>query len=268
MTPVAHALVADLTLPTAKQKHVEITSLVRPLDDLHCFECTAVDAEARLLADDLIRRRPSGRLAFLPAPRTFLESAIPPPDMGFKRLAFLLEACDDVNRALVQSFLLRHDGAILRIGELFELPLGEAAELRQIVVSNNASEKAKYAAGSSAFALYALLAMINTPRVILRQIHQPHRGLQRQLRRAMGAELNVWHEIRLEVRPPTETQDSTDVPVFSGHRARHFVRCHLRIRLGALELVSAHWRGDPALGVRQASYSVVPPKDGVWPQDR
>lgn len=30
-----------------------------------------------------------------------------------------------------------------------------------------------------------------------------------------------------------------------------FVRCHLRLVGGALVLVSAHWRGDPALGLKQ-----------------
>ena len=108
--------------------------------------------------------------------------------------------------------------------------------------------------------LYGLLAIINTPRVIMRRQHMPHAGLQRALiasRRITGKyPLLAWQELQLKVQPP-DIDESDHEAHLTGARALHFCRAHLRIRLGRLELVSAHWRGDPALGIKQTRYRVV-----------
>jgi hypothetical protein len=113
--------------------------------------------------------------------------------------------------------------------------------------------------------LVALLAMINTPRVVGRRQHMPHAGLQKALARARQmvgkSPLRAWSEIVLEVTPPDLHHDEDPRELrLSGAKALHFVRAHLRIRLGHLELVSSHWRGDPALGIKQTRYRVVPPR--------
>jgi hypothetical protein len=41
-------------------------------------------------------------------------------------------------------------------------------------------------------------------------------------------------------------------------RALHFVRAHLRLRLGRVELVRPHWRGDAQLGIKRPAYLVAP----------
>jgi hypothetical protein len=41
-------------------------------------------------------------------------------------------------------------------------------------------------------------------------------------------------------------------------RALHFVRAHLRLRLGKIELVRPHWRGDAQLGIKRPAYLVTP----------
>ncbi|QPF81665.1 hypothetical protein IC762_17725 [Bradyrhizobium genosp. L] len=107
--------------------------------------------------------------------------------------------------------------------------------------------------------LVPLLAMINTPRIIGRCQHMPHAGLARDLRKRFGAgrfPLRAWTEIQLKVTPPEQGEGEAEAHL-TGARALHFCRAHLRVRLGRLELVSSHWRGDPALGIKQSKYRLV-----------
>jgi len=111
--------------------------------------------------------------------------------------------------------------------------------------------------------LAATLAVINTPRIIGRRQHMPHAGLQKRIaaaKRMVGRfPLRSWTEIKLEVTAPSI--DGTEHEArLSGGKALHFCRAHLRIRLGKLERVSAHWRGDPSLGIKRSRYVMVPPR--------
>jgi hypothetical protein len=73
--------------------------------------------------------------------------------------------------------------------------------------------------------------------------------------------LRAWTEIKLEVTPPK--YDGTEhEAMLTGGKALHFCRAHLRIRLGRVELVSAHWRGDPSLGLKRTRYSLQRPRNG------
>jgi hypothetical protein len=40
----------------------------------------------------------------------------------------------------------------------------------------------------------------------------------------------------------------------TGEKCLHFVRTFLRVRMGQLEYVDAHWRGNPALGMKRSRY--------------
>lgn len=117
------------------------------------------------------------------------------------------------------------------------------------------------------YVAYAILAIINSPRIVGRRTHRPHAGLQRALRRARGLgvgkfPLRGWTEIILEITPPqVDVSGRVHETRLTGRRALHFVRQHLRIRNGGLELVSAHWRGDAALGIKRSRYKVVPPRN-------
>jgi hypothetical protein len=103
--------------------------------------------------------------------------------------------------------------------------------------------------------------VINTPKIIMRQQHMPHRGLQRDLIKAGKVNgkypLHAWTEILLRVRPP-EVSEGDHEAHLTGARALHFVRKHIRIRLGKLEYVSAHWRGDASIGIKRSRYRVAP----------
>lgn len=75
--------------------------------------------------------------------------------------------------------------------------------------------------------------------------------------------LNAWTEIMLEMTPPPAPEGPSTCEVrLSGTKALHFCRAYLRLRLGRLELVSSHWRGDGALGIKQSRYVLTPPRDG------
>lgn len=107
--------------------------------------------------------------------------------------------------------------------------------------------------------LFGALAFINSPRIIGRRQHMPHRGLERELLRQQKVigkfPLHAWTEIVLEVTPPKEADGQHEYEAhLTGKRALHFVRAHLRIRDGKLSFVKAHWRGDAALGIKQSRY--------------
>jgi hypothetical protein len=105
-----------------------------------------------------------------------------------------------------------------------------------------------------------VLVLINSPKIVGCQQHEPHRGLARQIKQTksmVGFHLLPWHEINLQITKPAEIADGEPHEArITGRRARHFVRKFMRVRLGRLEYVSARWRGDPALGIHQADYRV------------
>jgi hypothetical protein len=107
----------------------------------------------------------------------------------------------------------------------------------------------------------SLLALINSPRIIGRQQHMPSRVLEQKLTRGFGVgkfPLHAWTEIKLEVAKPIEIDDGEPHEAhLTGRRALHFVRKHLRLWNGELIYVTSHWRGDPALGIKQSRYRVV-----------
>lgn len=272
MTPIAHALAMDLMQPVKKRRFAKTASIVRPFDDLHCFEMTAVDEAAQSLADAIVSKKPSGKLAFLPAPRTFIETGLPSDvaatnTLGVKRSGILLETREDGQSAAMIPVVALRDGQIGTHGEAFTLPLNAAADGTVWWNKDNWHSTDVEASGAASLA-YVYLAMINTPRIILRHSHQPHKGLARAARAASFQPPRPWHEIRLEVRPPDlepRGHNTNAVETLAGAKALHFVRCHLRFRLGSLELVTAHWRGDPAFGITQTKYAVIPPRRGIWP---
>src|SRR5262249_17130991 len=105
------------------------------------------------------------------------------------------------------------------------------------------------------------LAIINTPHIVGRIAHSPHVGLQKGLARAFKIPgkypLQAWHEVKLRVAIPPEFSGEKTEAHLTGERALHFCRSYLRIRLGRLELVDSHWRGNPAFGIKQTQYRVV-----------
>lgn len=249
------------------RKGIEVIPSIDALLKAVPFDVSAIIEEGIRIIPKLQNEHFSGTiqitrddLAFLPAPVVWLEWAEP---YGGRVGALIENIGENVAEVRwiqkagkgrlqicgMNAFLLRgsdlfHRGAIL-----------DCHELKGTEVADVAAERTAW--------LMAMLAFINSPKIIGRQQHLPHAGLQRKLAAAKGVvgkwPLQAWHEIKLEVRPPKEAGDALHEAHLTGERAQHFVRAHLRIRLGQLEFVSSHHRGNPALGIKQTKYRLVMP---------
>lgn len=117
------------------------------------------------------------------------------------------------------------------------------------------------AAGKLKPIVYAILAMINSPKLIRTTPVDVSRINKR--REALGRySFHPHHEVRLDI-------DKRIIKTTAGHgdgasKCLHFVRTHLRLVQGQYILVRPHWRGDPALGIRDTHYR-VDRKNSKWP---
>ena len=110
--------------------------------------------------------------------------------------------------------------------------------------------------------VHALLVLINNPKIIGRRQHMPHRGLEKKLLKSRFSgsyfPLRAWTEIKLSVTPTVDARQDPSVEAhYTGKRAMHFCRAHLRLWDGKLIFVSSHWRGYLTLGIKQSRYKVV-----------
>jgi hypothetical protein len=231
----------------------------------HCFEITdALPLVHELAVNTDWKFRDDIRL-FLPSPMTWIEWRTGNGRNG----ALLVDGADkqpnDTVGIYVHEMALNNDdGVILEREDTWAMVKRDG---RFRILSPLTAEgdpvwgKADFIARGRTLA--AALSLINTPRIIGRRQHMPHSGLQKRLAMARGMTgkfpLQAWHEIKLEVRPPISPEGTSEGHL-TGMRALHFCRAHLRIRYGKLELVHAHWRGDPSLGVKQTRYVLIPPK--------
>lgn len=103
------------------------------------------------------------------------------------------------------------------------------------------------------------LDLINTPGLIGLRQHDPHRGLARKLASLRGGSypLHSWSEVVLkhETRRAEPGEQMTGATY---HKCLHFVRSHLRhYQDGRVITIPAHWRGDPALGIKRTRYRLA-----------
>jgi hypothetical protein len=103
------------------------------------------------------------------------------------------------------------------------------------------------------------LDLINTPGLVGLRQHDPHRGFARRLAayRSGSYPLRGWSEIVLkhQTRIAEEAEHHTGATF---HKCLHFVRSHLRhYRDGKVTVIPAHWRGDPALGIKRTRYRLA-----------
>ena len=280
MTPLAHQVVKDLTRPVRKRRLCDHVGLLKKMDDVHCF---AIDADAMEAVEGVLNRVTGAAVPtigdvfdsrfyeipeiFLPADKTWVEfAATNHYDKKIQQFGFLMCGQNGVSPATV--YMVTHD----QQGTFYSDDLGSInfADLEQSRIRTNSTLAAKYADTwelekwkvSITPRLACILAFINTPRVIGRRQHMPHRGMQRRLTQARGGvgtfPLHAWTEIKLEVTPPRDDSDEGPAEAhLTGRRALHFCRAHLRIRNGQLERVRAHWRGDASLGIKQSRYRVT-----------
>lgn len=235
MTPLAHAIAKQMTIKPHKRKPIisaNTKQLVYPetlVSDIHCFECTEVFDLACDLADSGKLNQVLDERIFVPAPRTWIEHK----DADGRKGWLLTE------RPFTIQFVFDNgDG-------------------RYACRALDLTDGSEHTHGTLGLVL-AMIAIINTPQIVSRETFEPHRGLDRLwTKRFRKAPLHAWTELKLRVSKPIEIEDDEPhSPVIGGKRALHFCRAHLRVRLGRLEFVSSHWRGDEALGKKLTRYHV------------
>lgn len=293
MTPLAFRMAKDLTLPIKRRRASDdfAFAAAKKLSGAHCFDVTAawpvIEELATKIAYD---SHDVGPLGFLPAEKTWIEydaSATMPKKHFPGREGFLLESkaggrfaditwCAECGQYTDEQLRLMSSG-----NDIGRIQWGyQAANDDQLLyLFHDANSRVHWTgrdvgpeitdlderealANWQPGVIFAALALINSPRIIGRRQHMPHRGLERDLvakKKLIGKfPLHAWTEIKLEINAQRDAStDASTEAHLTGERALHFCRAHLRIRLGKLEIVSAHWRGNPALGIKQTRYRLV-----------
>lgn len=266
MTPLAHSITKQLTLPVASRTFVDQCGLLKNMGDIHCFEVTDVFdmiADLAMQLGDTAEKMGALRLmatqTFLPAEKTWIEWKY---DDG-SRDGVLVEmngknaTCNWAHSSGKYFASNKRHGFIILDGHVATLSIREPWPVVRDIDGEDMSRKRGWI-----FFIYAAIAIINTPKIVGRRQHMPHRGLERKLVSQRGLvgkfPLHAWTEIKLEVTAPRDASgDGSQEAHYTGERALHFCRAHLRVRLGKLEVVRAHWRGDPSLGIKQSRYRLT-----------
>lgn len=277
MTPMLQALMRDALLPEAKRRLVYRHGLKGPPrrpESFGAFDVSSIlDLARRACAAMAEKRMAQDQTAFLPFESTWIEFA-DTDDAGQRvHVAWHLERFEvplpNESGASLVSYVWSPNGGWVSGGVMpFALPLRGSAWLGQGIPTRLDYSLSDDAQRASSF-LYALLAMINSPRALARREHAPHKGLDRDLRRTGQPGLRPWTEILLELPGGRRIERDDAAPPAEGRggaKAEHWVRMHPRFKLGRVEWVTAHKRGDPALGTVQATYRVRP-QPGQQPSD-
>jgi hypothetical protein len=234
------------------------------LRDIHCFEVTAAmpliaQLGATLTAyDDEKRDGLCAAHGFLPAPKTWIECRLSPEDRQPERFALLVEPAPQKEAVVSATFFRRTRASYICLASFapMMLHLPGRRDLERYVGGAPATEEER-----RLFLPLVALFLLNSPQIVGRQCHEAHKGLAREVRQhrnfGQAFRLLPWHEIKLQITKPADIDDGkAHQDQITGRRALHFVRKFMRIRLGRLEYVHSHWRGDPALGIHQSDYRV------------
>lgn len=270
MTPLAHKIVKQLTLPIKDRSINDLSNMLPRMSDVHCFECSEITDLALDMGHQMVQDYRNGswptETRFLPAPKTWIEYH---DEDNRMRIGFLLENQGYGPKAKVSSAVSRNGnllsspriGAIPLTKELFgsesttALDLWDHLDGGEVQVGTEIGDFWY----SSLIFLYGALILINSPKVIGRKVTQHHKGLQKKLlenREITGSfPLRAWTEITLKVPCPKNAHGSIDGH-YTGKRALHFVRTFGRVRLGKVEIVKAHWRGDASIGIKRSRYKL------------
>ena len=270
MTPLAQRIVKELALPERERTYVDHAGVLGEMSNVRCFEVTEIlDAVKAVLTTGISEAdggseamgervaEIAGQTSFLPAPKTWIEWA-----GGGARIGFLLQADEGADFAFVRmvSYDPTRTSHPVRSAD-FAYTIGLAARggsPNHYHASRDLTPAEEQDVGDFTATLHGVLAFINARRMIGRQDHGVHKGLQKRLSQA-GADvvLHPWTEIKLSVSPSAAGGEEAVGERLIGQRALHFCRSHLRLRRGRLEIVRAHWRGDAALGMKQTRYRVT-----------
>jgi hypothetical protein len=277
MTPMLQALMRHAMLPRGKERMQYRGALGGPpafSPVPHAFEVSQLFELARRAVDGLRDRKlADAATAHLPFDDVWMEFAIDGSEFGHPKDTrhgiFLRRAKGPFPIAEVMGWVYSPGQEVLSdLTRRFLLPLQGAPYVGEAMTSEHLGSIGEHEQ-TLASLVYALLAMINSPRALARREHAPHKGLDRDLRRTGQPGLRPWTEILLELPGGRRIERDDAAPPADGRgsaKAEHWVRMHPRFKLGRLEWVTAHKRGDPTLGTVQATYRVRP-QPGQQPSD-
>jgi hypothetical protein len=266
MTPLARELMRDMPYFGWADRKL----FMAEFDETHFFECTAVEALIRLQGDQMEAAfsdagRFNRRLAFLPAPKTWIE--VVDPVQG--RIALILDGHGNSSQGCDIHTISRSEQGDFRrwrLGDFLEtqLPLidsGGVPDRHQAAEQIRRNGKTSSRPLLAHFWVYAALAIINSPRIIGQRTHHPHERIERERLKALGLvgkfPLRAWTEIILRVALPEDRSGHpSNEAHLTGAKCLHYCRTHLRWNAGKLEYipVEGHWRGNPALGIKPTRY--------------
>lgn len=256
MTPLAQAFANEMCKPVAKRKMLDSDGIAGGINDFHFFDCSAASDFIEHLSTKPLAAAQS-RYMFLPAEKTWIEFDANCGGRGLPRRAYLL-VLDGENLTIRLAWRDAESGLAIS-GVFLWVPMDGSGSYRTAKILEFEDDIV-----SHLVIAISALAIINTPRIIGRRQHMPHAGLQRKIAAAHGMvgkfPLRGWTEIMLEVTPPQMADGQIHETRLTGQKCLHFCRRHLRIRNGSLEMVRDHWRGDPALGIKQSRYRLQEPK--------
>jgi len=126
--------------------------------------------------------------------------------------------------------------------------------IKELSGENLKTEQDIYTCSGSAAMLFACIA-ITSSSVASGESVAPHQGLKRTIRTRFPNSETKTTKITLGRR--VASPNSNGISHEANPKAYHFCRAHTRLKRGKVERVRAHWRGDPAFGVRIASYRVL-----------
>lgn len=207
---------------------------------------------------------------FLPAERVWIEwhdDRVIFPGAG--RMGVLLEAVHTFRPDMPYSLTMGRASLYLpgapgspvpfrQVGGMFDFPTeGSALRFKDVAGFEGVDEDI---AGAW---VCAALCLINTPRIADVRPHDHSKLNRARLRKGKPPVLD-WGEVHIRIDAGALGRGDQRSP--TEQRAQHHVRTHLRIRLGAVELVRPHWRGDPQYGVRLHRHVVSRTEDepGAW----
>lgn len=248
MTPLAHKVARELTLPLKRRTFDDSAGVLRRFDDVHCFEVTEAVPLIVEMAQSMLDFGGGITSSFLPAAKVWIEWKSP----AGRRLAVLLEQ----SSAGFSCTNVEEDG--FRSWRGFDL----SSDVKPLLATDTGLVLRRIQSTAHSYWIAAALALINSPRIVGRRQHMPHRGLERRLTQSLGLQgkfpLRAWTEILLRVAPALDASSDTPAEAhLTGAKALHFCRAHLRVRLGKLEVVRGHWRGDASLGIKRSRYRLA-----------
>lgn len=277
MTPLAQRIVKDLTLPMRKRSQFDYAGLLHSMDDIHCFEISEIVGCAKDIGEKTLVEKFMLTQTFLPAKKTWIEFRHEDSRIGLlleAKKRFISVRIASSNNA--NSWVSFPDEGLIDLSwekhPLKDLPLKFSLinpDCKDAFESNGLGFFNRFFGMVPVVtAAFGALAFINSPNIIGRTTHLPHRGLEKELIRRQKTTgtfpLNAWTEVHLKVTPPEDAKDIPDYEAhLTGRKALHWVRTHLRIRNGRLEIVREHWRGDGSIGIKRSRYRVTDQTGGA-----